>query len=84
MAKVSRKNIYEIINERIFEMLEKGEIPWQKPWISGEPANFVSKRPYRGINPFMPLLAVLQSGEGYRWKNKKGRNGFPGGFLETG
>ena len=46
MAKVSKqKNIYEIINERIFVLLEKGEIPWQKPWISGEPQNFITKKP---------------------------------------
>ena len=85
MAKVSKKNIYEIINERIFELLEKGEIPWQKPWISGEPANFVSKRPYRGINPFVlissgyscPYWLSFKQVKGIGGRIKKGERGFP-------
>ena len=85
MAKVSRKNIYEIINERIFELLEKGEIPWQKPWISGEPANFVSKKPYRGINPFIlvssgyscPYWVSFKQAKGIGGRVKKGEKGFP-------
>jgi len=85
MAKVSKKNIYEIINERIFELLEKGEIPWQKPWISGEPANFVSKRPYRGINPFIlissgyscPYWLSFKQAKGIGGRIKKGEKGFP-------
>ena len=85
MAKVSRKNIYEIINERIFELLEKGEIPWQKPWLSGEPANFITKRPYRGINPFIlissgyscPYWVSFKQAKGKGGRIKKGEKGFP-------
>ena len=56
MAKVSgQKKIYEMINERIIGLLGKGEIPWRKPWISGDPANFITKKPYRGINPFIVM-----------------------------
>jgi antirestriction protein ArdC len=85
MAKVSKKNIYEIINERIFKLLEKGEIPWQKPWISGEPANFVTKRPYRGINPFIlvssgyscPYWLSFKQVKGTGGRIKKGEKGFP-------
>ena len=41
MVKVSgQRKIYEIINERIIDLLEKGEIPWRKPWVSGDPVNF--------------------------------------------
>ena len=85
MAKVNKKNIYEIINERIFKLLEKGEIPWQKPWISGDPANFVTKRPYRGINPFIlissgyscPYWVSFKQAKGKGGRVKKGEKGFP-------
>lgn len=86
MAKVSKqKNIYEIINERIFVLLEKGEIPWQKPWISGEPVNFITKRRYRGINPFIlissgyscPYWVSFKQAKGKGGGIKKGEKGFP-------
>ena len=54
MTKVSGQwKIYEMINKRIIDLLEKGEIPWRRPWVSGEPVNFVTRKPYRGINPFI-------------------------------
>lgn len=27
-----KKDIYEMVTNRIIEQLEKGYIPWQKPW----------------------------------------------------
>ena len=57
MAKVSgQRKIYEMINNRIMGLLEKGEIPWRKPWVSREPVYFINKRLYRGINPFIYKL----------------------------
>jgi len=45
-------SVYEQVTQRIIGLLEKGTIPWQKPWKikTGMPCNLVSKRPYRGIN----------------------------------
>lgn len=46
--------IYKEVTDRTIEALENGIIPWNKPWISiGGPKNYVSKKPYRGINPFL-------------------------------
>ena len=50
-------SVYEIVTERILAELEKGEIPWRKPWRTLPPANLVSKKPYRGINFFLLALA---------------------------
>ena len=48
------KSVYEIVTEQILEQLDKGVIPWRKPWAGGgEPANFVSKKAYRGINTWL-------------------------------
>jgi len=49
MAKVSGEiRIYEMISNRIISLLEEDEIPWRKLWVSGEPVNFITKKPYRG------------------------------------
>jgi antirestriction protein ArdC len=37
------------------DKLEKGTVPWKKPWATGSewPKNLVSKKEYRGINTFL-------------------------------
>ncbi len=47
-------NVYEIVNNRIIEYLEKGVVPWQQPWVeAGLPKNLISGRNYRGINVWL-------------------------------
>ena len=86
MAKISgQRKIYEMINDRIIELLEKGEIPWRKPWVSGEPVNFISQKAYRGINPFIlissgfscPFWVSFKQAKGKGGRIKKGEKGFP-------
>jgi len=47
--------VYDIINQRIIDLLEQNVIPWHKPWnaSSNFPKNMVSKKEYRGINIFI-------------------------------
>jgi hypothetical protein len=49
------------------EELERGCVPWHKPWKSPDgvrvPMNYASKKPYRGVNTF--LLAVSRFKAGY-------------------
>jgi len=52
-----RQSVYEIITSQILAELEKGVVPWRKPWRTLPPANLVSKKPYRGINTFLLALA---------------------------
>jgi antirestriction protein ArdC len=54
---VSRQSVYQIITSQIVAELEKGVVPWRKPWRTLPPANLVSKKPYRGINTFLLTLA---------------------------
>lgn len=46
---------YQIITDRIISLLEKGTVPWQKPWHGAEraPQNLASRKPYRGVNVFL-------------------------------
>jgi antirestriction protein ArdC len=51
-------DVYQVVTNRIIELLEQGTVPWRKPWTDkGLPMNGVTKRPYRGIN--MMLLNSL-------------------------
>ena len=48
-------NVYEVINQRIMELLNEGTVPWRKTWnvATNQPKNLISKKEYRGINVFM-------------------------------
>lgn len=62
MAASAKLDVYEMVTNRIIEALEKGVVPWQKPWTAlGGPKNLQSKRPYRGLNTFLLALAPYTS-----------------------
>ncbi|MBS1701406.1 MAG: DUF1738 domain-containing protein [Armatimonadetes bacterium] len=48
-------NLYEIVTLKIIESLNRGVVPWKKPWhdSSKMPVNLVSNKPYRGVNPWL-------------------------------
>ena len=75
-------NVYEIVTQRVMSELEKGVIPWKKPWTvsGGMPRNYVTKRPYTGINPFLLLLEHFSSPY---WLTMKQANGL-GGKIRKG
>ena len=56
-------NVYEIVTDKIIAQLEQGVAPWRKPWRCQAPANLISGKDYRGINPF--LLAPQGFGSRY-------------------
>lgn len=50
---MSKTDVYQIVTDHVIELLNKGIVPWRKPWRAGSsdvPQNLVSKRPYSGIN----------------------------------
>lgn len=80
-------SVYEIITQRIVELLEKGTVPWHKPWkgASQIPKNLVSGREYRGVNVFVlasagfetPWWLSFRQAIGRGGHVKKGTQGFP-------
>ena len=52
-----KRNIAEEITNRILEDMEKGVMPWEKPWKQGKglplPVNASTQKRYRGINVFV-------------------------------
>lgn len=50
-SKEKNVDVYELVTNRIIELLEAGTVPWRKPWTDkGLPRNLITKRPYRGVN----------------------------------
>src|SRR5438128_4094020 len=57
-----KRNVYDIVTEKIIAQLEQGVIPWHKPWANvGAPVNLVTGRPYRGINVILLSCAGYSS-----------------------
>jgi antirestriction protein ArdC len=71
--KMSTQNeIREKITRTIIEALESGGLPpWRQPWLNdpngGSPANVVSKKRYRGINPLLLQIASMRHGFQSKW-----------------
>jgi len=80
-----QSKIYEMITDRIIDQLEKGVIPWVKPWACGYHKNYVSKKPYRGINAFLlgcsgynsPYWLTFKQVQDNKGKIIKGEKGTP-------
>ena len=48
-----KKSVYEIVTERILELLAAGVVPWRRPWVVSGAVNWISQLPYRGINTLL-------------------------------
>ena len=71
-------DVYQIITDRICEMLERGDTPpWRKPWRGGDhmPTNLASKRAYRGVNVFLLHATGYASPWWLSYKQAKDRGG---------
>jgi len=81
MTKKKKVDVYKMVSDKIIASLEKGEVPWQRPWaVRGmAPANFNSKRKYTGMN------SILLSMSGYAcpyWMTYKGAEKLDGHVLK--
>ena len=45
--------VYQKVTEKIIEQMEKGVIPWRKTWKGQRPVNWISQKPYRGLNKLL-------------------------------
>lgn len=42
-------SVFNLVTDRIIQSIDKGVVPWKKPWLSLVPQN-INGRPYTGIN----------------------------------
>lgn len=86
--KTSRKDINEMITQRLIERIRKtGELPWKKPWSSPGlvPRNLLSGKPYRGANTFLlhamgyasPHWLTIRQANALGGKIRKGEHACP-------
>lgn len=78
--------VYEIITNRVLEIMDKGVIPWRKPW-KGNRLSFlnISGHEYSGINRFMlsltnfetPLFLTFHQAKKLNGEIKKGATAYP-------
>ncbi len=52
---MAKANVYDMVTDRIIAELEKGKIPWEKPWtgIRDGAFNRITKKPYSLINQML-------------------------------
>lgn len=54
MKTTGKKDVYKIVNDAIIDKLKAGTLPWKRTWNHFGPArNYVSNKPYRGINALL-------------------------------
>lgn len=58
--------VYQSVTNRIIEQLEKGSLPWVKPWKADSTAdkNIGTQKPYQGINRLILGIESMVSGYG--------------------
>lgn len=73
---MAKFDIYQEVTNRIIEQLEKGNIPWQKPWGgiigNGGAYNRVTKKPYSLLNQML-LMHDGEYASFKQWSNMGGK-----------
>lgn len=74
---MAKKDVYEVITEKILTDLESMDNPWVKPWVTqsiGNQRNGESKRPYTGINALVLATSGRESANWFTFNqiNKRG------------
>ena len=67
-------HIYDSVTNSIIEQLEKGAIPWIKPWKADSSAdkNFLTQKPYQGVNRLiLGMASMINSYQSPAWASYK-------------
>lgn len=73
-GKERRADVYSVVAAQITEQLEKGTIPWKKPWTGGDVYAYsaISGKPYSFLNQF---LLDFTPGKWWTWNQIKAAGG---------
>ena len=83
-SKFQKSDKFQIVSDRISQLLEKGVKPWAKPWKSIGYQNLVTGHQYSGINPLLcavdcmikdyqkPYFISFKQAKENNWTVKKG------------
>ena len=82
----ARQDVYQMITDIIVDKLDQGVIPWKQRWnTQGPAANYLTKKPYRGINALLlnsidfasPYFLTFKQTQQLGGKVKKGAKSLP-------
>jgi antirestriction protein ArdC len=84
-AGAEKKNVYQVITDRIVELLQKGTIPWKKSWTTVRPQNLVTGHIYHGFNRLLlsasefisPYFLTAKQCHALGGRIRKGERGTP-------
>lgn len=64
MTSTTRKDVEDEVTSKVLDALEKGTVPWHKPWRSAGllPTSATTGKPYRGINTWLLSLSAFEAG----------------------
>lgn len=63
-----RRDAYAAVTDRIIDALDRGTVPWRRPWRARGSRNAFTGRPYRGINLLLLGLTAIECGfDDPRW-----------------
>lgn len=66
-ATAEKFDAYTAVFNAIITQLDNGVIPWRKSWTAALPHNAVSKKTYRGINPWLLMAAGFSDPRWLTW-----------------
>lgn len=77
MSKTEKFDANEEVTQKIVAALESGVAPWVRPWgVSGiAPRNYISKKPYQGINVLLTSMAGFSSPYWMSYKQAQAKGG---------
>src|SRR4051794_15348792 len=65
----SRQSVYQLVTDRILEALDRGVIPWRRPWGGRQlaPKSATTGQPYRGVNTWLLFISAELNGYESPW-----------------
>jgi antirestriction protein ArdC len=72
---MNSKQVYELVTNAIIEGLQKGVIPWRRPWSVMQAHNPASHTVYKGINSILLSMAPYSDPRWLTFKQATERNG---------
>lgn len=58
-AKTKVNKNYQLITNKLIQLLERGVKPWARPWCATPFGNLVGKNEYRGCNPLLAQMDLM-------------------------
>jgi len=53
---------FQLIADKLLQLMEKGTVPWRKPWHVAPCCNAVTGHEYRGMNPLLAQIDAMANG----------------------